>query len=48
MSGGIRYTSGEVDPLIEKKKYPIHLKKELLDEVEKREQNLIEYWKNNK
>ena len=48
MTGGIRYTSGEVDPLIEKKKYPVHFKKELLDEVEKREQNLIVYWKNNK
>lgn len=48
MTGGIRYTSGDVDPIIEKKKYPIHLKKELLDEVEKREQTLIEYWNNNK
>ena len=47
MTGGIRYTSGKVDPLIEKKKYPIHFKQELLDEIEKREQGLIEYWNNN-
>ena len=47
MTGGIRYTSGKVDPLIEKKKYPIHFKQELLDAIEKREQELIEYWNNN-
>ncbi len=44
MTGGIRYTSVKVDPIKEKKKYPIHFNQELLDEIEKREQNLIEYW----
>lgn len=46
MSGGIRYNSAKADPIIEKKKYPVHFKKELLDEIEKREQSLVEYWLN--
>jgi len=29
---------------LEKKKYPVHFKQELLDVIEKREQALIEYW----
>lgn len=45
MTGGIRYTSTEVDNSIEKKRYPIQFKKELLDEIERREQTLIKYWK---
>lgn len=48
MTGGIRYTSVEVDELLEKKKYPVHFKKELLQQVEEREQALINYWNNNK
>lgn len=48
MTGGIRYTSVEVDELLEKKKYPVHFKKELLLQVEEREQALINYWKNTK
>lgn len=44
MTGGIRYTSVEVDELMEKKKYPVHFKKELLQQVEEREQALINYW----
>ena len=46
MTGGIRYNSAKVDQIIEKKKYPVHFKQELLNEIEKREQALIEYWKN--
>lgn len=45
MTGGIRYSSADVDPLLEKKKYPIHFDQTLLDEIEKREQDLINYWK---
>ena len=45
MTGGIRYTSASVDPNIEKKKYPIHFKKDLLEIIEQREQSLIKYWK---
>lgn len=48
MTGGIRYTSVQVDELLEKKKYPVHFKKELLQQVEEREQALINYWNNNK
>ncbi len=46
MTGGIRYTSATVDPIIEKSKYPIHFNQDLLNEIEKREQALITYWKN--
>ena len=46
MTGGIRYTSAKVDNDIEKHKYPIHFKQDLLDEIEKREQTLIDYWLN--
>lgn len=48
MTGGIRYTSVEVDELLEKKKYPVHFKENLLKQVEEREQALINYWNNNK
>lgn len=48
MTGGIRYTSVEVDELLEKKKYPVHFKEEFLKQVEEREQALINYWNNNK
>ncbi len=46
MTGGIRYESVKVDDKIERKKYPVHFDDNLLDEIEKREQSLIEYWKN--
>lgn len=46
MTGGIRYTSVKVDKLIEKKKYPTHFDDELLHQIEKREQALINYWNN--
>lgn len=45
MTGGIRYTSVKVDGLLEKKKYPVHFKEELLQQIEEREQTLINYWK---
>lgn len=48
MTGGIRYTSVQVDELLEKKKYPVHFKENLLKQVEEREQALINYWNNNK
>lgn len=48
MTGGIRYTSAKVDEFIEKKKYPIHFNQELLQEVEEREQSLIDFWNKNK
>ena len=44
MTGGLRYSSAKVDPIVEKKKYPVHFKQDLLVEIEKREQSLIEYW----
>ncbi len=45
MTGGIRYTSVNIDDKIEKIKYPVHFDQHLLYIVEKREQSLIEYWK---
>ena len=48
MTGGIRYTSAIPDSLIEKKKYPIHFKENLLNSIEEREQALISYWRNQK
>lgn len=33
MTGGIRYTSATMDTELEKRKYPIHFKQELLDEI---------------
>ena len=48
MTGGIRYSSAKVDPIVEKKKYPVHFKQDLVTEIEKREQSLIEYWTNQK
>ncbi len=47
MTGGIRYTSATVDEFIEKKKYPIHFNHELLQEIEEREQSLIDFWNKN-
>ncbi|MDO4526447.1 MAG: hypothetical protein Q4B61_14090 [Bacteroidales bacterium] len=44
MTGGIRYTSAKVDEELEKRKYPVHFKEELLKQVEEREQALINYW----
>lgn len=44
MTGGIRYKSAEVDNNIEKHKYPIRFKQGLLDEIEEREQALLQYW----
>ena len=44
MTGGIRYTSAKVDSNIEKHKYPIRFKQDMLDKIEDREQALIEYW----
>lgn len=46
MTGGIRYSSAKVNKELEKRKYPVHFKKDLLDEIESREQALISYWKN--
>ena len=46
MTGGIRYTSFNVDSIIEKSKYPIRFNQELLAEIEEREQSLIHYWSN--
>lgn len=48
MTGGIRYQSAQMDETLEKKKYPVHFKKELLQQIEEREQALINYWINNK
>lgn len=45
MTGGKRYTSAELDIIIEKKRYPIHFKPELVADIEAREQALIDYWK---
>ena len=44
MTGGIRYTTVKVDKELEKKRYPVHFREDLLDEIEKREQLLIKYW----
>lgn len=46
MTGGIRYTSSEVSESLEKSKRPIHFQEEILQELEKREQKLINYWEN--
>lgn len=46
MTGGIRYTSSEVNESLEKSKRPIHFQEEILHELEKREQMLINYWEN--
>ena len=48
MTGGIRYTSAQMDEKLEKKKYPVHFNKELLQQVEEREQALVNYWNINK
>ena len=48
MTGGIRYQSAIVDEFLEKKKFPIHFNKILLEEIERREQSLIEYWNSKK
>lgn len=45
MTGGIRYVSSKVDVELEKRRYPVRFKQELLSEIENREQNLIQFWK---
>ena len=45
MTGGKRYTTAELDTIIEKKRDPNHFKPELVADVEAREQALIEYWR---
>ena len=44
MTKGIRYRTADVDPKTEKSRYPIHFNAEMLNEIEKREQSLIDYW----
>lgn len=44
MTGGVRYTTAIPDSNVEKRKCPVHFKQELLDEIESREQKLINYW----
>lgn len=44
MTGGIRYSSVERDPSIEKVRIPHHFDPDILAEVERREQALIHYW----
>lgn len=46
MTGGIRYTSSEVNETLEKSKRPIHFQEEILQELERREQMLINHWEN--
>lgn len=46
MTGGIRYTSFIPDTELEKKRYPVHFKHELVSLIESREQALINYIKN--
>lgn len=48
MIGGIRYTTANADCKIEKHKYPNSFKADLLDELERKEQALIKYWKKQK
>jgi len=44
MTGGIRYTSAVIELGIENKRYPVRYDETLLNEVEDREQSLINYW----
>ena len=44
MTGGLRYRTAKVDKDLEKKRYPVRFKQDLLDEIERREQSLIKYW----
>ena len=46
MTGGLRYRTAKVDKELEKKRYPVRFKQDLLDEIERREQSLIKYWEN--
>ena len=46
MTGGVRYTSANPDPLIEKRKYSVHFNEDLMNIIENREQALVSYWKN--
>ena len=46
MTGGLRYRTAKVDKDLEKKRYPVRFKQDLLDEIERREQSLIKYWEN--
>lgn len=44
MIGEIRYKTSTPDKQIEKRRYPIHFNPELVSELEKREQRLVESW----
>ena len=44
MTKGIRYRTADVEPKKKKSRYPIHFNAEMLNEIEKREQSLIDYW----
>ena len=46
MTGGIRYSDSVLNMEVEKKKYPTKYDDDLLNELENREQNLINYWRN--
>jgi hypothetical protein len=46
MTGGIRYNNATLNVEIEKQKYPTKFDAILLKELETREQNLINYWRN--
>lgn len=46
MTGGIRYNNATLNVEIEKQKYPTKYDDDLLNELENREQNLINYWRN--
>lgn len=48
MTGGIRYTITAFDKEIEKRKYPAHFDSMMLNEIESREQRLINYWSSKK
>ena len=45
MFGDVRYRDSIVDPKVEKRRYPTEFNRELLNEIEEREQKLISYWK---
>ncbi len=45
MTGGIHYKSSIVDNKIERNKYPAIFNENLLNEIENREQSLIDFWK---
>lgn len=47
MTGGIKYQSTVVNQKLEKRKFPSNFNPLLLNDIEEREQNLINYWKTN-